>query len=322
VEVPNNPATDWDILSAPHNWAKTKGITGFTRLEWGAFNKTDGKIYITETGQDRPGSNYKSAMADGWTLPQHTRDRAKEQGVAVDSSGYMDYYGRVLVLDLNDNSVRSFIEGGPYITDAQAVPGRYPEKHLSNPDGIGFLYLNGKTFMVIEEDLNGVNFGRMPNTGMRGTNCEAWLLDMTKAPTIDNLYRLAISQYGSEITGFAPLDDGNTVLINAQHPDNATIADAAAKNSLTFAISGMKQLVSSIDKDDDELSQSGITVFPNPTSTQLNFSEASDAALYDATGDRVRVVRQSSTLDISDLAAGVYYVRFADGTTRQVVIMR
>jgi len=322
VEVPNNPATDWEILVAPHNWAKTKGITGFTRLEWGAFNKTDGKIYITETGQDRPGANYKSALADGWTLPQHTYDRAKEQGVAVDSSAHMDYYGRVLVLDLNDNSVRSFLEGGPYITDAQAVPARYPEKHLSNPDGIGFLYVNGKTFMVIEEDLNGTNFGRMPNTGMRGTNCEAWLLDMSKTPSIDNLYRLAISPFGSEITGFASLDDGNTVLINSQHPDNAAISDAAGKNSLTFAISGLKQLVNSIEKDNDGRTQGAVSVFPNPTSTQLNFTSPVDAALYDATGARVRVVRETTSLDIADLASGVYYVRFADGTTQQVVIQR
>lgn len=322
VKVPNNPATDWDILVAPHAWAKSQGITGFTRLEWGQINKTDGKIYITETGNDKPGSRYKSAIAEGWTLPKHTYDRAAAQGVAVDSSAYWDYYGRVLVFDPSDNSVKSYIEGGPYITDAQAVPGLYPEKHLSNPDGIGFLYVNGKTFMVIEEDLNGINFGRMPNTGMRGTNCEAWLLDMSKAPTIDNLYRLAISPYGSEITGFAAFDDGNTVLINSQHPDNATIGDAAAKNSLTFAISGMKQLVSSIDKDQEDRPQGVVMVYPNPTSSQLNFSVPTDAALYDASGARVRVVRNVTTVDIADLASGVYYIRTADGATQQVVIQR
>jgi len=322
VEVPNDPATNWDILVAPHEWAEKQGITGFTRLEWGQVNKTDGKIYITETGNDRPGSRYKGALADGWTLPKHTNDRAAQQNVAVDSSAYWDYYGRVLVFDPADNSIRSFLEGGPYITDAQAVPGQYPEKHLSNPDGIGFLYVNGKTFMVIEEDLNGVNFGRMPTTGMRGTNCEAWLLDMSKQPTIDNLYRLAISPYGSEITGFAQFDDGNIVLINSQHPDNATISDAAAKNSLTFAISGLKQLVSSIDKGEEDRPQGVIGVYPNPTSSQIRFTESTDAALYDATGARVRVVRNGSSMEIADLATGVYYVRFANGTTQQVVINR
>jgi secreted PhoX family phosphatase len=322
VEVPNDPVTNWDIMVAPHEWAKKQGITGFTRLEWGQINKTDGKIYITETGNDKPGARYKTAITEGWTLPQHTYDRATAQKVAIDSSAYVDYYGRVLVFDPADNSVKSFLEGGPSITDAQAVPGKYPEKHFSNPDGIGFLYLNGKTFAVIEEDLNGVSMGRMPNTGMRGTNCEAWLLDMSKEPTIDNLYRLAISPYGSEITGFASFDDGNVVLINSQHPDAATISDAAAKNSLTFAITGMKQLVSSIEQEESDDTASGIRVFPNPTSSSLNFTTAIDAALYDAAGARVRVVRNASTMDISDLAQGTYYVRFASGDTRQVVIQR
>lgn len=323
VEVPNNPATNWDILVAPHEWAKKQGITGFTRLEHGQVNKTDGKIYISETGNDKPGARYKANIAAGWSLPKHVYDRANEQKVAVDSSAYWDYYGRVLVFDPADNSIRVFLEGGPYITDAQAVPGKYPEKHFSNPDGIGFVYVNGKTFMLVEEDLNGVNLGRMPNTGMKATNCEAWLLDMSKTPSIDNLYRLAISPFGSEITGVTSFDDGNTVLINVQHPDAAAISDAVGKNSHTFAVSGFKQLVSSIEQDDkDGASASGIRVFPNPTSTSLNFDTAVDAALYDAAGNRIRVVRNASTMDISDIAQGTYYVRFADGATRQVVIQR
>ena len=322
VEVPNDPATNWDILVAPHQWAKTKGITGFTRLEWGQLNETDGKIYITETGNDKPGARYKSAMADGWTLPKHTYDRAAAQGVSVDSSAYWDYYGRVLVLDPADNSVKSFIEGGPYVESADAVPASYPEKHLSNPDGLGFLYLNGKTYMVIQEDLNGVSMGRMPNTGITTTNCEAWLLDMSKTPTIDNLYRLAISPLGSEITGIISVDNGNTVLINSQHP-NATVNVAPFNNSLTFAVSGLQKLVSSIEREESEDSDlEDIRISPNPTATEISFRHPVDAALYDATGARVRVIRGTSVMDVSDLAAGAYYIRLADGKTTQVVITR
>lgn len=319
VEVPNDPVTNWDIMVAPHEWAKTKGITGFTRLEWGQINKTDGKIYITETGNDKPGSRYKTALADGWTLPKHTYDRAAAQGVSIDSSAYWDYYGRVLVFDPTDNSVRSYIEGGPYVETANSMPGQYPEKHLSNPDGIGFLYVNGKTFMVIEEDLNGISMGRMPSTGVNATNCEAWLLDMSKEPTIDNLYRLAISPLGSEITGFVAIDNGNTVLINSQHP--ATINAAPFNNSLTFAVNGLQQLVSSIEQQDDgDVTQ--IRVRPNPTSSELTFDSPIDAALYDATGARVRVVRGASAMNVEDLAAGTYYLRTIDGKTQQVVITR
>ncbi len=321
VQVPNDPATNWDILSAPHTWAATQGITGFSRLEWGAFNKTDGKLYITETGIDRPGSAYKSARAAGWQLPKHTTDRAAANGWDVEGSDMKDFYGRVLVFDPTDNSIRSFLEGGPELTDAQASPGVYPDIHLSNPDGLGFLHVNGKTFMVIEEDLNGVNMGRMPNTGLRGTNCEAFLLDMSKEPTLSNLYRLAISPYGTEITGFVSLDDGNTVLINSQHPISAEITDPAAKNSLTFAITGLKQLVSNI-AEDDAKDPSGIRVFPNPTSGALVFSEYTDAALYNAAGERVRVVREANTMNIADLPGGVYYLMTASGKTQQIVLQR
>ncbi len=321
VEVPNDPATNWDILVAPHQWAKTKGITGFTRLEWGQHNTTDGKIYITETGNDKPGARYKSALTDGWTLPKHTYDRAAAQGVGVDSSSYVDYYGRVLVFDPADNSVKPFLEGGPYTETAVAVPATYPEKHFSNPDGLGFLYVNGKTYMVIEEDLNGVSMGRMPNTGVNATNCEAWLLDMSKEPTIDNLYRLAISPLGSEITGIIAVDDGNTVLINSQHP--STLNVAPFNNSLTFAVSGLKSLISSIERDENEEgSADDIRISPNPTATELTFRVPTDAALYDATGARVRVIRNATMMDVSDLAAGSYYVMLGNGKTTQVVIAR
>lgn len=324
VQVPNDLPANWNIMVAPHQWAKTQGITGFTRLEWTALNKTTGKIYITETGVDKPGSNYKRALGDGWTLPKHTTDRAAAQGVSVDSSAYWDYYGRVLEFDPSDNSMRSYIEGGPFVETKDATPDKYPSKHLSNPDGLGFLYVNGKTYMVIEEDLNGLTMGRMPNTAMGGTNCEAWLLDMSKTPSIDNLYRLAISPYGSEITGFASLDDGNTVLINVQHPDNVAITDAASKNSLTFSISGLKQLISGIEHEGNggEQGPAEIRIHPNPTSREIRFGTAIDAALYNAQGERVRVVRNSETIDIRDLASGTYYVMTTDGKTHQVVVQK
>lgn len=321
VEVPNNPATDWEILSAPHVWAAQNGITGFTRLEWGQVNKTDGKIYITETGADRPGNAYKAALEKGWTLPKHAYDNAARQGTTVDNAAFWDYYGRVLVLDPRDNSVRPYIEGGPFLTNENATMDKYPAKHFSNPDGLNFLYVNGKTFMVIQEDLNGSSFGRMPTTGLNRSllNCELWLLDMSKEPTIDNLYRLAITPSTAEVTGCAIFDDGNIMLVNSQHPSTSVIDDPVGRNSHTFAISGLKQLVSSIEESTDSKG-SEIRVYPNPTSRELAFDGPIDAALYSATGERVRVIRQQDRMDVRDLASGTYYLMSVDGKTTQVVI--
>ncbi len=323
VEVPNDPATNWDIMANPHTWASANGITGFTRLEWGQVNKTDGKIYITETGADRPGAAYKAALEKGWSLPKHTYDNAAKQGTTIDAANLWDYYGRVLVFDPADNSIRSYIEGGPYTTNDIATMDKYPSKHFSNPDGLNFLYVNGKTFMVIQEDLNGSSFGRMPNTGLTRSvlNCEAWLLDMSKEPTIENLYRLAITPATAEITGCAIFDDGNIMLMNSQHPSSTLIDDPVGRNSHTFAVSGIKQLVSSIERSDDATG-SEIRVFPNPTSREIEFGTAIDAALYNVTGERVRVVRNADRMDVRELPAGTYYLMTLDGKTTQVVIQR
>jgi hypothetical protein len=175
--------------------------------------------------------------------------------------------------------------------------------------------------MVIEEDLNGVSMGRMPNTGITTTNCEAWLLDMSKEPTIDNLYRLAISPLGSEITGFASFDQGDVVLINSQHPNNA-VCEAPFNNSLTFAVTGLKAFATGVIANEEGDHTGGLQAFPNPTSSELNFNVSTDAALYDATGARVRVVRGAQHMDISDLAAGTYYLMTPDRKTQSIVITR
>ncbi|RPI67100.1 MAG: T9SS C-terminal target domain-containing protein, partial [Ignavibacteriae bacterium] len=94
------------------------------------------------------------------------------------------------------------------------------------------------------------------------------------------------------------------------------------RNSLTFSVSGLKQLVSSIDNEDEGGEQNEIRVFPNPTSTDITFSTALDAALYSADGARVRVVRNATSMDIRDLSAGVYYLRTLDGVSKQIVITR
>ena len=316
VEVDN---TSLDNMLNIHDVAASNGCTGFNRIEWVAYNKTDGKIYMTETGRDNPGSRIAGAMEDGFSIAQHYKDRATEQGVDITSDDYWDYYGRVLVYDPADQSMRSYIEGGPYI-DFQGDYESYPDKHLSNPDGLTFLYVNGKTFMVINEDLNGSSMGRVP-AGMTNRACEAWRLDMDVDPKVENLYRLAVTPQGAEITGACATPDGKTLLINSQHPSSWN--EKPYNNSLTFAITGFDQLVTSV-QDDNKGGDTpqGIKVFPNPVSRELTFSEPIDAALYDAQGARVRVIRGANYMDVRDLTSGSYYLMTADGNVQNVIIQK
>ena len=316
VEVDNTNLDEMLTISAV---AGQKGCTGFNRIEWVAYNKTDGKIYMTETGRDNPGGRIAGAMEKGFSIAQHYKDRADAQGVEITSDDYWDYYGRVMVFDPEDQSMRSYIEGGPYI-DVDGEFQAYPDKHLSNPDGLTFLYVNGKTFMVINEDLNGSSMGRVP-PGMTNRSCEAWLLDMDVEPTIDNLYRLAVTPQGAEITGACATPDGKTLLINSQHPSSWN--EKPYNNSLTFAITGFDQLVTSV-QDDNKGGDTpqGFSVFPNPVSQELKFSEPIDAALYNAQGARVRVIRGASYMDVRDLTSGSYYLMTDDGNVQNVIIQK
>lgn len=302
-----------------HAQAEALGATGFTRLEWSALNKTDGKIYITETGTDKPGSANKKNKALGYGMPKHAVDRAAAQGTYVDSAAYWDYYGRVLVFDPADNSVKSFIEGGPYINDAGPFVA-YPDKHLSNPDGLNFLYVNGNTFMLINEDLNGSTFGRVP-MGITNRACELWMLDMSKAATIDNLQRLAITPQGAEVTGAIATPDGKGVLLNSQHPSGFN--ETPFNNSLTMVIYGFDAIISGVQEPTDaDRKDTELRVYPNPTSREIRFNHVIDAALYNAEGQRVKVIRNVDIMDIRDLAAGSYYLMTTDGKVQNVIIQK
>lgn len=314
VEVNN---ADLETMLNMNATGAALGVTGFNRLEWVAYNKTDGKVYMTETGRDLVGKNVAAAIAKGYKIPQHFKDHAARQGVEITSEAFWDYYGRVLVYDPADNSVRSYIEGGPFI-DFKGDFAAYPDKHLSNPDGLGFLHVNGKTFMMIQEDLNGTSMGRVPQ-GINAPACEMWLLDMDAQPTIDNLIRLAITPIGAEVTGACATPDGKTVFLNSQHP--STWNEPPYNNSLTVAISGFDQIVTSIEEDESEGdARQEVRIFPNPVSRELKFSKEIDAALYDAQGNRVRVIRGSRYMDVRELSSGSYYLMTTDGKTQNVVI--
>lgn len=159
------------------------GATMYNRLEWVALDPVGGHVYLTETGRDNPASAWRGTKAQGCVYAPHHIARAMAQGTSPDSSKYWDYYGRVLKYDINTMEVSVHIEAGPYLATSPSISA-YPEKHLSNPDGLGFIKIGNKSYMVIQEDLNGTSFGRTPlNIGK--TMCEMFLLDMSiQNPTI------------------------------------------------------------------------------------------------------------------------------------------
>lgn len=306
--------------------AVSVGATMFNRLEWVTIDKNTGKIYMTETGRDNPASRWEDEAAAGAVFAPHHIQRAADQGATgPDDPDYWDYYGRILEFDPATGEVTIFVEGGPFFATSPELI-NYPSKHLSNPDGLNMLYVNvageDKTYMLINEDLNGTSFGRTPLEYPDDRMCEMYILDMEVAnPTIDDLIRLTQTPRGAEITGACATTDGKSVLVNSQHPDPAN--PFPYNNSLTFAITGFDDS-GAIDTlaapDFGNAPEDGFFIYPNPTERIVYFNKQTDVALYDISGKRIAVYRDVKSIDISNLQTGTYLLKSNEGDAKKLLV--
>ncbi|MBC6993514.1 DUF839 domain-containing protein [Neolewinella lacunae] len=303
------------------------GATMFDRIEWVTVDPATGMIYMTETGADTPGSDWRAARAAGAVYAPHHQARAEEQGLTEPdvNDTYRDYYGRVLKYDPTTEEISVQIEGGPFFA-VSPTQADYPSKHLSNPDGLNVMTIDDHQFLVICEDLNGETFGRMPfeNTsagagmGIRHRMCELFLLDLEiEDATTEDLIRITATPLGAEITGAMPTPDGKSLLVNSQHPSGSN--PFPFNHSLTFAIHGFDELtVSNLTAPDIEEGDA-FNIYPNPTLQEVFLNKVQDIALYNAQGQRLQVYRNVSQIDVSLLPSGIYYLRNGEGQVVELV---
>lgn len=309
-----------DSMLTARNVALRKGATMFTRFEW--ITDAKGKVYITETGRDNSGTSFKDGMKLGGTLAKHLANRDVYTGPFSDSTMktkdtvIIDYYGRVLEFDPATDKMSVFLEGGK-------APNYASNKvHLSNPDGLISWTLNGKDYLVIQEDLNGRNKGRVGNPDVDGsgsTICEIYVVDLSKTnPTLDDLHRMLITPNGAEVTGAIPTPDGKAMFVNSQHPSGTNTGDFA--NSCTMLITGLDKYVTSVFEDPTFDEKSGFQVYPNPATRTLYFNEVSDVSMYTIGGQRVKVAWNTDKIDITELTPGTYFVQNIRGDVQKIII--
>ena len=314
VEIDN---TDWNKMLNFADEAEAVKATMFNRLEWVALDESTGKVYLTETGRDNPASRWADESAAGMPHAPHHLVRAAAQGTHPDSAAYWDYYGRILEFDPSNNEVSVFLEGGPYLPVADLQS--YPTNHLSNPDGLSFLSVGSKTYMVIQEDLNGQSYGRVPD-GVNNRTCEVYIYDMDDpTPTLAKLKRISVVPVGAEVTGARATPDGKTLFINSQHPSSTN--PFPYNHSLTYAITGWDNAVLSL-YEDPKFEGEGFQIYPNPASRVLNFNMTTDVAIYDMQGKRIKVYREVNQVDVTEFKAGVYFVRNSNGDTQKLIIQQ
>lgn len=288
--------------------------TMFNRIEWFAIDRTTEKVYFTATGRDNPGGRFAPYSAAGCEHSMHTMARAQAQGTHPDSSDYWDYYGRIIEYDPATEEISVFLEGGPYLPVAN--PQSYPSTALTNPDGLTFMYVNGQSYMVIQEDLNGTSYGRVP-AGVSNRLCELYLYDMSdNTPTLADLKKITAVPKGAEVTGARQISE-NILLVNAQHPSSDN--PFPYNNSLTFAIIGWAEAAVDI-FEEEGLEGDAFSIYPNPASRQLNFNKTSDVAIYDLNGRLQEVYNQVDMIYVDHLASGVYFVKDGEGNVQRLIV--
>ena len=312
-----------DSMLRFQNIAAREGCALFNRLEWSAIH--DGKVYISETGRDDVQSAFRGARNAGAHVARHHLQRAREQypalatmsdaqvedSVCYGAFQYHDYYGRILEYDPQTDSIRVFLEGGPLFKDGDAYPGN----HLSNPDGLAFLHVNGKSFMLIAEDLIGASMGRIPPP-LVSFFCEIYMLDMSiPNPGVMDLKRLAVMPLGAEATGTASTPDGKTVFFNSQHP--YTSNPYPYNYSVTLALSGWDSLISAAD---DPVPTGPLHVWPNPTSSLLYLDRTTSGIVYSLEGKVVRVLDKVRHVSFDNLPSGLYLLWPENGHSVRVIV--
>ena len=194
---------DTASLLNPRDIAIDNGATMLMRHEW--FARVGNKIYIAETGHDS--TDWTERVAQGGVPAKHLRDDHYKGGGV-----YTDYYGRVLVFDTETNEMSVHLDGG-VSSDGKNV--------LSNPDCISTVNLAGTDYLIIHEDINGNDYGRVSTTAYNKNHWynELYFLDLSiENPTVDDAVLFAVTPMGAEFTGGLFTPDGKSLFLNIQHP--------------------------------------------------------------------------------------------------------
>lgn len=287
------------------------GATLFSRLEGICKNTSGTKLYFSETGSDA--CNYEWALLAGGKMAKQITYLDTLYG-AVQDSILQDYYGRVWQFDTETNACAPLIEGG---TASDGIT------NLANPDNLEYVsYAGGKEYLFIQEDLNGISYGRQPSYITDGYAAvpEMYCLDMSiPSPTVETISRFALGPKGSEIAGVSFNTNGNVLFMNIMHPSSAN--PFPYNNSITVAVTGLKYFLNHPGLDiETPPAQNTIQIFPNPADNVLHFSSATDVSVFDASGKYVFSEQNTTHLNTSSLAAGIYFLYITPQQLIKVII--
>lgn len=196
------------------------GATLIIRHEW--IEEINGKLYISETGEDD--FSWEQSIAMGGTVPNYVRANFAQTETEFD-----DPFGRIVVFDPATNKMSSYLEGG-FFSDSLSC--------FSNPDCNTSVSIGGKQYLVISEDINWYDRGRVGAEAAARKDFfnEIYFLDMSiENPQVEDLMRFCVAPRGAETTGVIFLPDGSMIM-NIQHPKSTN--SSSLNKSSTIIVEG------------------------------------------------------------------------------------
>ena len=193
---------------------------------------------------------------------------------------------------------------------------------INNPNSLG------ESCGYVQEGF-GLN-GKTSNLGLPGFVASSLVYD---SPYI-NSFSPESGQIGSKVTingtGFSTNLENNVVMFNGVAaevisatqtqlsvivPTNATTGKISLEVGCAFVATTDDFVIETMGVNDSELNQ--ISIYPNPTMGKIFLSKSvKEVSIYNLSGQKMPVVLDEKSLDLSGFASGIYIIRGMDGNQK------
>lgn len=278
----------------------------------------DGQLYAGFVGVGTFNLSFGSSSKEVTFTPDGDTGN-NEYGYAIISAN-----GSVSVSTISDasqpvESIASLImnDGNLYAvatTDGTGIPGSVTEQTITGSSEIFVLTIDPATMTLKGSNPYSYNAGGEAEK-------ENFEVALDAAPVGNALYiNFREFNFNHELIGAkSVIFDGTAFTEAPVAATGVSTADkAVAFGQVTAEGVTFSSYSSSVSGITDITTDGGVSVFPNPVVDVLNFSEPVDVIIYSLNGSVVKTASQVSTLNVTDLATGLYIVKAGDKAVRVI----
>lgn len=111
--------------------------------------------------------------------------------------------------------------------------------------------------------------------------------------------------------------EGIVFVSEEDSPTGTALIVISNEVSATLSIYSLDNITLSLEKFD---SNTNFSMFPNPTTSIVNFSKADDYKAYDVSGRLVKHVKNTNSINVKDLTPGLYLIDNSKGLSKKLIV--